>query len=42
MSNNADVSDCMKKIVSYKIVDPEFLEKVESIEFAQTFQSGLI
>jgi len=38
--DSADVSDCMKKIVSYKIVDPKFLEKVESIEFAQTFQSS--
>lgn len=38
--DSADVSDYMKKIVSYKIVDPERLEEVQSIEFAQTFQSS--
>jgi len=38
--DSADVSDNMKKIVSYEIVDLELLEKVQSIEFALTLQSS--
>jgi len=38
--DSADVSDYMKKIVSYKTVDLELLEKVQSIEFALTLQSS--
>lgn len=38
--DSADVSDYMKKIVSYKVVNSELLEKVKSIEFSQTFQSS--
>jgi len=38
--DSADVSDYMKKIVSYKNVDLDLLEKVQSIEFALTLQSS--
>lgn len=35
-----DVCDYIKEIVSYKVVDPELLNEIQSIEFAQTFQSS--
>lgn len=38
--DSADVSDYIKKIVSYKIVAPELLMDITSIDFLQTFQSA--
>lgn len=38
--DSANVSDYIKKIVSYKVVDSELLKKVQSVEFVQTVQSS--